>query len=43
MEVGVNLVVIFVVLIFNQVAAGYPVLCGVKTYPDEHPDWGHVT
>ncbi len=29
----------FVAWIKDQLAAGYPVLCGVKIYPDEQPDW----
>ena len=29
----------FVAWVKDQLAAGYPVLCGVKIYPDEHPDW----
>lgn len=23
----------------DELRAGYPVICGVKIYPDEHPDW----
>lgn len=29
----------FIVWIIDQVGQGYPVLCGIKIYPDEHPDW----